>query len=307
MNSDRPTVTVIASGKGGVGKTLLAACLGSILQNNLKHQGQLLLADLDFGVKGLTFLYGAAGEWKGCSGSMMDILWGRRPPESVLLSARTIGDVSVIPADIEFERKVDWDKYYPSLESMLTSIGRFLDEANDQRFEHVIFDTGAGLDKPIMALATYADKIIVVVEPDEISLTAAVDLWAELSDYKERLRFVVNKEPNDYPQKINDNLKGEITFLPALPFDQRLHARFVKDARELARVGFRRTRYRRYVEAMASELFGISGGQPTMWDRILRKKSAKIFLQFVGYGLGFMCLSILLVIALVWLTSAFDW
>ena len=306
MNSDRPTVTIIASGKGGVGKTLLAACLGSILQKHSENEGRLLLADLDFGVKGLTFLYGAAGEWKRCSGSMMDILKGRRPPEAVLQSVSRIGEVAVIPADIEFERKVDWNKYYPSLESMHISIERFLGEAKEQNFGHVICDTGAGLDKPIMALAKYADKIIVVVEPDEISLTAAVDLWAELSDYKEKLYFVVNKEPNDYPQKINDSLKAEITFLPPLPFDQRLHARFVKDARQLGRVGFRRTRYRRYVGEMANELFGIAAKPPTMWDRILRKTSAKIFLQFVGYGVGFMCVVILLFVAVAWWAGAFD-
>ena len=62
------TVLAIASGKGGIGKSLLAACLRGILSTEYK----VLLVDMDLSVKGLTFLYGSADFWETTRGSLMD-------------------------------------------------------------------------------------------------------------------------------------------------------------------------------------------------------------------------------------------
>lgn len=298
------TITAVASGKGGVGKTLLAACLGTIANEHHAEIGKALLADFDFGVKGLTFLYGSAAYWKACSGSMIDLLNGSKDPDEILAGAHAFNGLTVIPADIRFERKIDWDTYFPPYERMVAAIGVFVQAAKRQDFRHVIFDTGAGLDRTIVSLAEHVDQVIVVVEPDEISMTAAVELRAELLLHNPNIHFLANKEPDDFPQNLYSPLKAEIVFWPALPFDQRLYTRFLKDARTLALTGFKRTRYKRYVGVLANDIFGLSVTTPTVRDRIFRNKVARIFSRFVGYGSAFLIVLILVLGGIAyWATS----
>ncbi len=54
------TVLVISSGKGGVGKSLLAACLRAVLSDEYR----VLLIDMDLSVKGLTFMHDTADAWQ---------------------------------------------------------------------------------------------------------------------------------------------------------------------------------------------------------------------------------------------------
>ena len=139
-----------------------------------------------------------------------------------------------------------------------------------------------------------------VVEPDEISLTAAIDLRAELKDHHSNVLFVVNKEPDDFPLTTQDLVGGEVRFLPSLPLDQKLHSRFVKDARRLAHEGFRGTRYKRFVGSLTNTIFGISAQEPTMWDRIYRKTVVKIIFRFIGYGLVFLLMLVAIILGLLW-------
>ncbi|MCY3701541.1 MAG: AAA family ATPase [Rhodospirillales bacterium] len=290
----KPTVTGVASGKGGVGKTLLAACMGTLLNEHLGlERHKVLLADLDFGVKGLTFLYASAGSWeRSGSGCMIDVISRKEDPREIIQRANAFNRLVVVPAQIDFKRPISWDTYLPPFRNLAGSIGSFIDAAGEQGFEHIIFDTGAGLDQATVALSEHADTIIVVVEPDEISLTAAVDLRAELVSHREKLnlQFVVNKEPDNFPTKLQKMIKEKISFLPSIPLDQKLHARFVRDARRVASRGFSRTRYKRFVGLITNEIFGTAALTPTMLDRVLRKTAAKMFFRLVGYGIVFFLL-----------------
>ena len=300
MTAGKPLVTGVASGKGGVGKTLLAACIGTILNETGGSRDKVLLADLDFGVKGLTFLYGSATSWKDCSGSMADIVSRRDDSKKIIHGAKSFNGLVVVPAEVNFDRKINWNSYLPVYNDFVELIGTFIRAAGEQEFKHIIFDTGAGLDQSTVALSHHADRILVVVEPDEISLTAAIDLRAELKDHHSNVLFVVNKEPDDFPLTIQDLVGEEVRFLPSLPLDQKLHSRFVKDARRLALEGFGRTRYKRFVGSLTNTIFGISAQEPTMWDRVFRKTVVKIVFRFVGYGLIFLLVLLAILWGLAW-------
>lgn len=302
MTSGRESalVTGVASGKGGVGKTLLASCLGTILNEVTACRGKVLLADLDFGVKGLTFLYGPAGSWKDCSGSMADIIANRKKPEAVIEGANRFNELVVVPADANFNEKIDWDFHFPDYKRTVTSIGAFIETAKKKGFEYIIFDTGAGLDESTVALSNHADMMLLVVEPDEISLTAAIDLRAELSGKRSDVSFVVNKEPDDYPVKVQEVVGPDVTFRPSLPFDRRMHSQFVKDARRLALGGYIGTRYKRFVGSLANDIFEISAKTPTAVDRIWRMTAAKVAFRFLGYGSIFLMVVIAILVGLIW-------
>ena len=139
MTAGKPFVTGVASGKGGVGKTLLAACMGTILNEIVGSRDKVLLADLDFGVKGLTFLYGSAASWKDCSGSMADIVSRRDDSKKIIHGAKSFNDLVVIPAEVNFDRKINWDSYLPVYEFFVESIGTFIKAAGEQEFKHIIF------------------------------------------------------------------------------------------------------------------------------------------------------------------------
>ena len=301
MTSDRPTILAVASGKGGVGKTLLASCLGSIINEQSQNISKVMVVDVDIGVKGLTFLYGSAKFWNNYPGGMIDILMGVMEAKDLLDNVSSFNGLVVIPAAVRFDSKICWDEIFSDQEDLARRIGQFIDYAIGCEFTHIIFDTGAGLDQITVALSDHVDKILVIVEPDEISLTAAIDLRAELLDHNNSLQFVPNKEPDTFPQKLYQPLEKEIVFLPSIPFDPALHRRFVANARLLSRTGFNRTLYKRYVGLIAKDLFGISHIFPTIFDRIFRKRAAKIFLRFLIYGFFFLVVFVFSTLLLAYL------
>ena len=156
-------------------------------------------------------------------------------------------------------------------------------------FELVIFDTGAGVDETVLSLARHASEIVVVIEPDEISLYSALDLRGELLyakrlyDLEFELYFLVNKMPDTRPIRE----PGSIRMLEPLPFDRKLHSRFVRDPRKLIRQGFSRTMFKRYVGRIARTVYGIPARGPTMLDFVSRNKTARVITRIAGYGILF--------------------
>ena len=160
----------------------------------------------------------------------------------------------------------------------------------------MIFDTGAGINNTLSALVRHVDSVIVVVEPDEISLTSALDLQGELALVTKNIYFVVNKSTGT---AVSPRVK-DIEYLPSLPMDQGFHAKFVKNARNLAHQGFRGTRYKRYLARIANRLFGMSCSEPTPWDYILSNRLTRHIVSFIGYGISFFSVLILALVLYVW-------
>lgn len=299
MRSETSKVVAVASGKGGVGKTLLSACLATIMNEDKRYREKTLLVDMDFGVKGLTFLVGSADYWEQHSGSMIDVLSGT-DPDSVLQSAKDVNGIKFVPSDVDFTRQIDWDRYFQSYTKTKTNIEKFVEAALNTGFEFVIFDTGAGIDRTLLALASHVDQIVVVVEPDEISRTAALDLRGELAKVAKNLYFVMNKMPEGSGSGRTES--KQITYLPPLPFDHRMHVRFVRNARSVLTHKFGRTRFKRYVERIARRLYNVKGGGPNLWDYISERTATKVVQRFFGYGIIFVIfLVVLLAILLAYL------
>ena len=110
---------VIASGKGGVGKTLFGTCLGTIATEQAKWK--VLLVDMDYRVKGLTFLYGGTEFWKHSAGSTVDLLQRRKNSEEAITEAEIINGIAVVPAGVDFNKKIDWDLFSSDIESSIFS------------------------------------------------------------------------------------------------------------------------------------------------------------------------------------------
>jgi cellulose biosynthesis protein BcsQ len=233
------TIT-LCSGKGGVGKTVLAACLARIIQR--EENCNVILVDLDLSVRGLTLLtFQNKYELDHVPVSLSDYLDGGEAADrsffEVLHQAiagdhhnplpalyRRMEHVFVIPSSTETERpdwtqlsRVDFNyvgeklKQFQSFVSELPNVG------------YIIFDAQAGPGALSLAAATLSDMNVIILEEDDISWRAALNLLLEISDLNKRTQrrsrsyFLANKASSDLLDAAT-KLKA-FSFLPPLPYD----------------------------------------------------------------------------------------
>ncbi len=146
----------IASGKGGVGKTSLAANLGLALA---RYGRPCVLFDADLALANL------------------DLLLGVRPEfnlQHVLAEEKTLAEI-VQPGPEGVGLIAGGSGVGMLMQSGPKRLAKFFEglEALSAETDTLIFDTGAGLDTRVMAFARAADEVMVVATPDPASLTDA--------------------------------------------------------------------------------------------------------------------------------------
>lgn len=167
---------LIASGKGGVGKSTLALCLTKALA---KRKKRVLLVDCDVGLRSLDLLTGLGAY---AVYSWLDLLEGGCTLSDALLSDTAAG-FSFLTAPNRLDTSVDG----ASFSKMITAAGA--------DFDFCILDAGAGLGELLPILAAAADFALLVATPDAVSARAAVAaaeaLHASLPE--EKMRLVLNR------------------------------------------------------------------------------------------------------------------
>jgi cellulose biosynthesis protein BcsQ len=248
------TIT-LCSGKGGVGKTVLATSLARILQQ--EEHGNVLLVDLDLSVRGLTLLafqnkyeldqmpFSLAtyldsgptedeGLFEGLRKSFTGDGHGEHP------QYRRLEKIFILPSSTESERP-DWMQSaritFESAEEKLRQLQTFAQESLNVGF--IVFDTQAGPGSLSLAAATLSDINMIILEEDDISWRTALNMLLEISDLNKQLRrkarsyFLTNKAGPELLDAAG-KLKA-FSFLPPLPYDawmQKLFARATSAALE---------------------------------------------------------------------------
>ena len=181
MTPPLPRLTAIGSGKGGVGKTLIALSLARALA----RQGErVLLCDADLGLSNTAVHLGM-----GQGGDLAGVLAGKRGVEEAAVpvdgGAKGRGfDLLAAPAGSGAFANLG----IPAANLLIAS----LRAAN--AYDRVVLDLSAGVDAVSMSLAAAADETIAVLTPDAASLTDAY-AFAKLLVRVTRSRtpeFVVN-------------------------------------------------------------------------------------------------------------------
>lgn len=149
--------TAVASGKGGAGKSSLAAGLGGALAGMGRR---VLLIDGDIGLRSLDLILGCAEntvyDWA-------DVILGRCAPEKAPLP---VGGLSLLAAPLR-----DLPAFTPEAMQRLLAL-------YDAFFDHIIIDAPAGLERGFRLAASAAQQALVVSTPDAVcvrSAAAAVD------------------------------------------------------------------------------------------------------------------------------------
>ena len=174
----RARIMALTSGKGGVGKTFLAANLAAALA---KRGERVLVLDADLGLANLDVVLNLSPKV-----TLHDVFTGKVNLEDAILPAP--GGFSVLLAGSGL---VEYSRLTPEVREQLQRIINTL----APRFDHILLDTGAGISDVVLYAVALADDVLVLATPEPTSMTDAYATIKVLATQQQRraIRVVVNQ------------------------------------------------------------------------------------------------------------------
>ncbi len=149
----------IASGKGGVGKTLITSSIGILLSRCGK---KVIMIDGDMGLRNMDLVLGVENE---CLYNIYDVAKGKCFLEDAAI--RVADNLDFLPASQEDS----WNEVFPpAIDTVIEDI--------QNSYDFILIDCPAGLGKGIEMAFSLSDRIIVVVAPSWASRRSADRLSA---------------------------------------------------------------------------------------------------------------------------------
>jgi len=174
----RARITAVTSGKGGVGKTFLAANLAAALA---RRGERVLVLDADLGLANLDVVLNLHPKI-----TLHDVFTGKNELEDAILPAP--GGFSVLLAGSGL---VEYSRLTPEVRDQLLAVI----EKVAPRFDRILLDTGAGISDVVLYAVSLADEVMVVATPEPTSLTDAYATIKVLASQQHRtlIKLVVNQ------------------------------------------------------------------------------------------------------------------
>ncbi|MEG1710584.1 MAG: septum site-determining protein MinD [Clostridia bacterium] len=171
---------VITSGKGGVGKTTLTACLGY----RLAAMGlRVALIDLDLGLNNLDVALNVENK---VVFDLVDVIEGRCRVKQALIQDSETPSLYIMPSCHSEKRSVT-----------AQSIKLVVNRMNDL-FDYILIDCPAGVDIGFHRAVVCADEAIVVTTPHLSSIRDSTKVVAILNSYRlNEIYSVVNRMRGD--------------------------------------------------------------------------------------------------------------
>src|SRR3989337_2251068 len=163
---------VVTSGKGGVGKTNIAANLAMIFRRNKKR---VLLIDLDLGLANIDILLGIRPEY-----TLQDVIEGRKQMKDIIMQGPD--GIKFVPASSGIE-----DLTSLSEKQMEMLFKGFCDL--DDELDIVIVDTGAGISSNVLSFVLASNEILLITTPEHTAITDAYAMIKALSRKKKDLNI----------------------------------------------------------------------------------------------------------------------
>lgn len=154
--NNTPLVISVTSGKGGVGKTNIAANLAYCLA---KNNNKVLLLDADLGLANVDVLLGLSPQY-----NLLHLFTGEVPFSRILTS--TPYGFDILPASSGATEMIDLT---PG--QKLEILGAM--DSLEHHINYLIVDTGAGINDNVIYFNLAAQERIVVLTPEPTSLTDA--------------------------------------------------------------------------------------------------------------------------------------
>lgn len=204
-------VIVVTSGKGGVGKTTVAAFLGFGLASRGKRT---IVCDMDFGLNNLDIVMGVENK---IQFDVSDVLEGRCRASQALVEC-SIKNLFMISSARFFS---DGKKCRDNIKGLF--------EGLRENFDYVILDCPAGLDTGFHRAVSFADSAIAVVTPALSSMRDTDKALTVLRSYDlNKISLVVNMARGDLMFEksmisvtdVEDILKTKV--IGVIPYDDRI-------------------------------------------------------------------------------------
>ncbi len=173
----------IASGKGGVGKTILSLSIGRCLSDSGK---KVLIVDADFGLSNVHLMLGITPQK-----NLAHFFYGDASFEEVIVR---IGDnFSFISSGNGIYELAKLPK------EQVMNLVRRLQELAEDNYDYVVFDTPPGIHDDTIAVVSAADFPVVITTPEPTAVADAYALIKIINRENETEDFylVVNKVESD--------------------------------------------------------------------------------------------------------------
>ncbi len=151
-------VVVVTSGKGGVGKTTSTAALGAALAVGPSGGtgANVVVVDFDVGLRNLDLVMGAE---RRVVYDLINVVQGDAKLSQALIRDKRVDTLSILPAS----QTRDKDALTPD------GVARVIDELRE-RFDWVLCDSPAGIEKGAQLAMYHADEAVVVTNPEVSSV-----------------------------------------------------------------------------------------------------------------------------------------
>lgn len=169
-------VIVVTSGKGGTGKTTVCAGLAAALARTGKR---VLIIDCDSGMRGIDMMLGISDK---LVYDISDVISGGCEYNEALYKADGDTPLYCVAAPLYAD-----DEVSPSL------IREFVEKARDD-FDYILIDSPAGTGSGFVSAASAADRAIVVINAEPISIRGCQNIRKKLEDmHIDDRRLVINR------------------------------------------------------------------------------------------------------------------
>ena len=176
-NTRTARVIAVTSGKGGVGKTNVAANLAICLAASGR---EVVLLDADLGLANIDVILNLRTRR-----TLADVIESGRSIDEVIVPGP--GGIRVIPGASGLVQLSDLTEF--QRQRLIQEIG-----ALEHQADFIIVDTGAGITRDVLAFCEAADHTVVVTTPEPTSITDAYAMIKRLSRTRQcaRVSLLVN-------------------------------------------------------------------------------------------------------------------
>ena len=181
-------VFTITSGKGGVGKSNFVVNLAISLQ---KEGKRVLIFDADIGMGNDDVLMGIFPRY-----NIIDVIKDRVSIDDAIVEGPE--GIHLLPGGTGLNNIEDLKK--EERESFISKIDKL------EGYDYIFIDTGAGINRSVLAFIASSNEVIFILTPEPTSLTDGYSLIKALKHFK------INTTTNIVVNRVFDKKEGEKTF-----------------------------------------------------------------------------------------------
>lgn len=170
-------VIVLASGKGGTGKSTISVGLAVVMARQLNKK--VLVVDCDSGMRGADLMIGVD---KDVVYDISDAVGGNCDKSAAIYVSPHVYNIHLMPAALSAD-----DEVSPSV------LKELIDEIKDD-YDYVLIDSPAGTGSGFEAAAAAADAALIVINPEPTSVRGCNNIRRKLSEMGiDDARLVINR------------------------------------------------------------------------------------------------------------------